>query len=267
MIPQITSDFLHKYLLKTILPLALSDRFVVNGRWSGKGTVCISFDCDVEDDMKRIPLLLNLLNDMSVSCSFALIGKLAQDHPSTVREIIGKGQEVINHTFSHPEDFRSMGYETMKREVESFQRLMIDEFHYKPKGFRAPHLMRKYDRGLFDILRENELYDTSYIGRGAEMIDGLIELPLSSCPEHPQVCFDYWHHFHYPIAKCSVKKFLNLWSTLFERERFVNVYLDPHLISNEFLRELIRRVPDDFSYFCVKDIACLVNTHDRESFV
>jgi hypothetical protein len=132
---------------------------------------------------------------------------------------------------------------------------MISEFGYRPEGFRAPHLMRKYSKTLFRILKEEGLYDSSYVGHGILKIDDVVEVTLTSCPDHPQVCFDYWHHFQLPLLKCSFKKFLNLWELLFSKRYLVNVFLDPNLIPEVFLKEMIDRVSEDFEFLKLKDIA------------
>jgi peptidoglycan/xylan/chitin deacetylase (PgdA/CDA1 family) len=251
----ITNDFLHKYVLKAILPVALHDRYIVEGASTEERIVCISFDCDVDEDMERVPSLLDVLRDEKIHTSFAIVGNLANKYPIIVKEILEKGHEIVNHSFSHPKNFGSIGSTKMKEEIGSFQTFMISNFDYKPEGFRAPHLMRKYSRTLFHILKEEELYDSSYVGHGILKIDDVVELALTSCPEHHQVCFDHWHHFQLPLLKSSFNKFLNLWELLLNEEHLINVFLDPSRISDVFLKEMIRRVSKDFKLLRLKDVA------------
>lgn len=254
----IANDFLHKYVLKAILPMVLHGRKIVEGTSTEERIVCISFDCDLDEDMERIPSLLDVLKNEEIHSSFPIVGNLANKYPIIINEILEKGHEIVNHSFSHPKSFGSIDSTKMKEEIESFQKLMISDFDYRPEGFRAPHLMRKYSRVLFRILKEEGLYDSSYVGRGIVKIDDVIEVALTSCPEHHQVCFDYWHHFQLPLLKSSFNKFLNLWELLLSKECLINVFLDPNLISDVFLKEMIRRVGEDFKFRKLKDVARLV---------
>jgi len=261
MIPQVTSDLLHRYLLKAVLFLALRNRFTVKGTWRGERIVCVSFDCDTGKDMERIPSLLDKLEDMSVPSSFALVGDLARSHPETVKEVARKRHEIVNHTFSHPESIHPLSSADLKKEIESFQDFMMNAFCVRPQGFRAPHLMRTYNRDLFDLLKESQLYDSSYVGRGVSIIDGSVEIPLTLCPDHSLVCFDYWHHFQLPFVKCSLGRFMSLWDDLLTKESFVNVYLDPHLVSDPFLEGVFKAVPDGFEFCRMADVAARVRKH------
>jgi hypothetical protein len=241
--------------LKAALPVALHNRLIIEGTSAEEGIVCISFECDIDEDMERVPSLLDLLKNKGIHSSFAVTGNLANRHPIIVKEILEKGHEIVNHSFSHPKNFRSLDGTEMENEIRPFQTFMINGYGYRPEGFRTPHLMRKYSRTLFCILKEEGLYDSSYVGHGILKIDGVVELPLTSCPEHHQVCFDYWHHFQLPLLKSSFNKFLNLWKLLMIRERFINIFLDPHLISDAFLNKMIQVVSEDFNFLKLEDIA------------
>jgi hypothetical protein len=239
----------------------LHDRFVVRGARTGRGLVCISFDCENDEDMKRVPSLLGALKEANIITSFALRGDIVNQRPDLTRKILSEGHEIMNHTFSHPPRFSIVGEQTMRREVESFQQLMRKKFGYTPKGFRAPHLMRRYDKNLFRILQQNGLYDSSYVGTGVSVIDGVIEVPLTSCPDHPFVCFDYWHHFQLPVLRSSMKEFLDVWDKLLRTEQIVNIFLDPRLTPANLLLEMIRRVPMSHEFMRIRDAANLIAPH------
>jgi peptidoglycan/xylan/chitin deacetylase (PgdA/CDA1 family) len=251
----VTNAVLHKYILKAVLPLVLHNRFIVDGGPNEQGIVCISFDCENSEDMKRIPSLSGMLKDNDVTTSFALRGDMVEAHENITKEILRNGHEIINHTFAHPQKFRLIDAQSMRKEIESFQELVKKRFCYRPEGFRAPHLMRKYDETLFQILRENGLYDSSYVGGGISSIDGVVEIPLTTCPDHPQVCFDYWHHFQFPLVRSTVKEFLRLWKRLLGTRRLTNIFLDPRLVSDDFVREMIVCVPDGYRFCRLRDLA------------
>jgi len=205
--------------------------------------------------MKRLPSLLGALKEANIIAGFALRGDLVNQRPDLTRKILSEGHEIMNHSFSHPRKFSLVGEQMMRREVESFQELMRKKFGYTPKGFRAPHLMRKYDRNLFRILQQNGLYDSSYVGTGVSLIDGVTEVPLTSCPDHPCVCFDYWHHFQLPLIRSSLTEFFKLWEILFAGGDFVNIFLDPRLTSDTLLSEMFKRVPRSYTFSQLRNIA------------
>jgi hypothetical protein len=263
--PAITNDTVHKYLLKAALPVLLRDRYLVKGDWGCSKCACISFDCDTDEDMNATPSVLCRLRNSGILTSFAVVGNLAIKHPDVVRQIICGGHEVINHTVTHPKQFDNLQDADVKREIGEFQMLMSEEFGYRPKGFRAPHLMRRYNQAMFDSLRRNNLYDSSYVGDGASMINGALELALTACPDHPQVCFDYWHHFQLPLVRSSLKRFLELWECLIQKQRLINVFLDPGITSETFLNNMIGRASHDFTFFRLEEIAGLVCGDDNRS--
>jgi len=263
MFPAITSDSLHKYLLKAALPVLLHDRYVVKGDWDGSKCVCISFDCDTDEDMDETASVLYSLRNMNFCASFALVGNLAIKYPDVVREIIRNGHEIVNHTVTHPDSLDGLQDVDVEKEILEFQILMSENFGYRPKGFRAPHLMRRKREYLFHLLRENSMYDSSYVGYGAKIEEAIVELPLTPCPDHPRICFDYWHHFQLPLFRCSMEKFISLWRLLLTTQSLVNVYLDPQIASSGILERMVESMPNGFKLQRLKDIASL--TRRRES--
>jgi peptidoglycan/xylan/chitin deacetylase (PgdA/CDA1 family) len=250
----IRNNHSHKFLLKAVFPLLLHDRFLIAGQEVGRAVVCISFDCESNDDMNRVPSLLATLDENKVTTSFAVRGDLAREHPQIIKDILKSNHEIVNHSFSHPPNFRSLGADQMRSEIESFQQHMTDNFHYKPVGFRAPHLMRRYNSDFFRILADNQLYDSSHVGMGIAQIDGVPEIPLTSCPDHTLVCFDYWHHFEIPLLRASLDGFLRVWERLFRTTRLVNVYLDPKFASDVIIGEMVKRVPKEYAFLRMQDI-------------
>jgi hypothetical protein len=205
--------------------------------------------------MQSTPSLLEVLRAKEIQTSFALIGRLVQMHQEIAKQILKDGHEIVNHSYSHPRKFSLVSPHEMGKEVESFQNLMLSSYNYRPRGFRAPHLMRKYNKPLFRILRENGLYDASYVGRGLSMVDGVVEIPLTACPDHRQLCFDYWHSFQFPFLSCGLAQFFRLWEHLVRNGDFISVFFDPHLVSDELLQGMLQRVPGNYEFCRLEDVA------------
>jgi len=224
---KIKSDSLHSLFVRAASSILIRKRDILHGEWGGEKCVCISFDCDFPEDMNACGSIVTFLEAEKVPASFAIPGQLAIAFPSAVDELIEKNQEIMNHTLSHFSNFRNMATCDIRFEVEGFQELMAKEHNYLPKGFRCPHGLRNVSVGLFEILKENSMYDSSILGYNVIKIDGVWEIPLAPCPEHPLMAFDTYHHFRFPLFLSSEKKMLKLWITLLSQNTFINLFLDP----------------------------------------
>jgi peptidoglycan/xylan/chitin deacetylase (PgdA/CDA1 family) len=245
---KIENDTLHSLFIKVVSFMFLRYRVILNGHWGGVKSICISFDCDYQEDMEASKCLIEFLHMAGIDASFAIPGRLAIAFPDLVEELIKNGHEILNHTFSHPPNFRSLTYNDMKVEVEKFQKFMKQNHNYVPKGFRSPHGLRKPSASLFQILKENGMYDSSFVGYGVANINNVWEIPLTPCPEHPLMAFDSYHHFRLPVFTSSEKKVLLLWELLLKKNDFINIFLDPIDLTTEarlrLLKEMIKRARD-----------------------
>jgi hypothetical protein len=224
---KLRNDYLHSLLVKTASSVLTRKRDILKGSWNGEKCICISFDCDFQEDMKACAQVVNQMVTNEVFASFAIPWHLANDFPHVIDNLLENQQEILNHTLTHPSNFRSLPTKVIRREIEDYQSLMSKTYNYSPKGFRCPHGMRKINYELFSVLKENEMYDSSLIGQATTNINGTWEILLTHCPEHPSMAFDSYHHFRFPLVSSSEKKFLQLWKTLLLTENFINVFLDP----------------------------------------
>jgi peptidoglycan/xylan/chitin deacetylase (PgdA/CDA1 family) len=224
---KIKSDYLHSRFAGAMSSVLLKKRDVLRDIWAGQKCVCISFDCDFPEDMKACGPIVDFLTSATVPASFAIPGHLASRFPKVVANLIEYDQEILNHTLSHFSNFRNTNASIAKKEVEGFQELMAKSYNYTPKGFRCPHGLRKISSILFDVLKLNGLYDTSLLGHSPTRINGLYEIPLTPCPEHPFMAFDSYHNFRFPFFCASEKKVLSLWIALLQKNTFINIFFDP----------------------------------------
>lgn len=105
--------------------------------------------------------LLNLFSKKKIKATYFILGKLIEDHPEIIKEIISEGHEIGCHTYSHqalytmqPDDFR--------KEIQLCNDL-IKQFDTKYIGFRAPYFsIDQRSWWSLDILKEQGfLYDSS----------------------------------------------------------------------------------------------------------
>jgi len=239
---KIKSDTLHSLFIRTISSLAFRRRDILDGSWNGEKCVCFSFDCDYEDDLKACRSIIELLQAQEVSTSFAIPGHLAKNFPEIVKEILKSRHEILNHTLSHFPNFRDMSSNDIRSEVEGFQEFMMQTYNYLPRGFRTPHGLRKKKPELFEILKENGMYDSSILGYGVTNINGMWEIPLTPCPEHPSMAFDSYHHFRFPLVSSSEKKVLRLWTLMLQKNAFINIFLDPIDLADKNRLRLLEQI-------------------------
>ena len=73
--------------------------------WNGKkAALTISFDCDYPEDIEAIPRLLQMLTNYEFKASFACVGAWIQKYPKEHAMILEHGHEIVNHTYSHPDN-------------------------------------------------------------------------------------------------------------------------------------------------------------------
>jgi peptidoglycan/xylan/chitin deacetylase (PgdA/CDA1 family) len=86
------------------------------------------------------PLLLQTLRELGVPATFFLIGRDAEQFPSLVRAIAAGGNEIADHTLTHP-DLDRLGDEAVRAELEAgaaaLERIVPDPA--ERRLFRPPH--------------------------------------------------------------------------------------------------------------------------------
>jgi len=102
------------------------------------------------------------------------------------------GHEIINHTYSHPNNeelnpsqkMNRLSYDEQKEEIVRCHEVCMDILKYEPVGFRTPHFGKLHSEAIYDILQElGYCYSSStaaicVIGFGAPfMVKGFFEIP------------------------------------------------------------------------------------------
>lgn len=222
--------------------------------WSGKGScLTISFDCDYPRDAEALPAVLTMLDKYPFKTSFACVGHWIEKYPREHRLILEHGHEILNHTYSHPDNellnpgrkFRTIPRAEKMEEIRRCHDICKEILHYEPRGCRIPHFRRLFTPEIYGILRElNYRYSsstwttaTSSNGLPFTAAEGIIEFPLSTCPRHPFTVFDTWHSLNsnrlfYTLIHRSKKDYLALLRELIDiginTNSYINIYIDPY---------------------------------------
>jgi peptidoglycan/xylan/chitin deacetylase (PgdA/CDA1 family) len=242
----------------------------------GKAVFNLSFDCDFERDIKVLPDVLGALKNHSLKASFACIGKWIERYPREHALIVRSGHEIVNHSYSHPDNeelnpyqrFNLLSRDEQKEEVLKCHRVCLGILDYEPIGFRTPHFARLHTPGLYDILSEigysysssTSAYLSPRAGLPYRVKNQILELPLTACPEHPRTIFDNWHCFTHPQAAHKYgDEFMSLFKRIIDKgissRSYLNIYFDPF--------EIVQRKSLDsiLSYLVEKNDELLVLTY------
>src|SRR3989344_5400861 len=109
----------------------------------------LSFDIDYSEDVLLIPKILKTLKKYSIISSFACIGKLIEKYPQIHKEIITQGHEILNHTYTHPNN--------KELNPNNFVYKILSELNYKYSSSTIDYMLQNYgipfktDTGILEI--------------------------------------------------------------------------------------------------------------------
>jgi len=249
----------------------------------------LSFDCDYEEDVKALPQILNMLEQYRIPASFACIGRWIEEFPELHRSILDKGHEIINHTYSHPDNeqldpdrrFNELSWREKRGQIEKCHKVCRELLNYEPVGFRTPHFGRLFSEEDYQILRElNYLYSSSTRavatpenGQPFLAKEGILEFPLSSCPKHPFTIFDSWHTVSLRTPSSAhrnnadfLKWFKRLVDLAITTRSYINVYWDPQdIIKVSSFEQVLKYLADRRDKIWLATYSQIVSTLARES--
>ncbi len=81
--------------------------------------------------------ILDILDTYGVKATFFMIGVNVQNYPDVAREVLDRGHEVGNHTYSHSH-LNQMGTGRLSEELEKCEDVLEDLCEYRPHLFRPP---------------------------------------------------------------------------------------------------------------------------------
>lgn len=81
--------------------------------------------------------ILDILDRYGVHATFFMVGVNIENYPDAAQEVISRGHEVGNHTYSHAK-IGKMNEVDVDRELEQCEELLEDRFGYDPHLFRPP---------------------------------------------------------------------------------------------------------------------------------
>lgn len=239
-----------------------------------KAYLTLSFDCDYAEDVLSLPKLLNELSAYSIRASFACVGRLIEKYPKEHLMILDYGHEIINHTYSHPDNgFNKLSQQRKTEEIEKCHQVCEDILNYSPSGFRTPHFGNQHSEDVYDVLPVfGYEYSSSTVATetpfsGTPFLKkGVIEIPLTCCPKHPFAVFDTWHCLKRGRAKHTGKKFYDLFKELIDfaikNNSYINVYFDPQDVASlqefKLMLDYINKFKKDIRVIDYKELCNMI---------
>jgi peptidoglycan/xylan/chitin deacetylase (PgdA/CDA1 family) len=98
--------------------------------------VALTFDDGPHPELT--PRMLDLLDQHHVKATFFMMGRNIERYPATAREVVARGHDVGNHSYSHPR-LVFMSPWRVRDEIERTDRLLRGVGVSGPIYFRAPH--------------------------------------------------------------------------------------------------------------------------------
>jgi hypothetical protein len=212
-----------------------------------KPILTLSFDCDLIQDIKAIPWLIEKLGQNNLYGNFACIGLYIERFPDYHKLLIQHRHEVINHTYSHPHHkilnpnkrFNTLSDIEIFDELKATDEIIKKILNVKAVGFRSPHFGGLHTKRAYPKLKElNYKYSSSTLASHTPtlgkpfFIHDVLEIPLCVSPTNPLQSFETWGLYRAPVKQFkNEENYLNMFYELVDltikHKAYLNIYFDP----------------------------------------
>lgn len=118
---------------------------------------------DPEDHIEEsVDIVLNILDDYSVTATFFVVGEVAEEYPDLVAKVANAGHELGTHGYTHT-PLSELNEDSFKTELTNSKAAIERAADVEVRGFRAPNfsITRKTKWALNVLLEEGFTYDSS----------------------------------------------------------------------------------------------------------
>jgi len=131
-----------------------------------RGEIALTFDDGPHPQVT--PKVLDILDHYGAKASFFCVGDKAAAHPDIVREIVGRGHSIENHSMRHSAFFGFYGPVALRREISAAQSVLGGIAGHPPGFFRAPMGIR--NPMLDPVVTRLGLHYISWTRRGFDTV-------------------------------------------------------------------------------------------------
>jgi peptidoglycan-N-acetylglucosamine deacetylase len=98
-------------------------------------TVYLTFD---DGPSLQTPKILEILKKADIKASFFMVGKMAEEHPEWVKQVVNAGHTLGNHTYNHVYKQLYGNIEEFWRQIQLTEKILYNICGIKPELVRAP---------------------------------------------------------------------------------------------------------------------------------
>lgn len=110
-----------------------------------------------------LPRIMNLLEAYKISATFFVPGMIAEKYTNAVMEIIEKGHEIGNHSYTHTYPYKLPDKNAEYEELRKTSEILAKMTGKKPEGYRSPAW--EFSDFTVDILEKMQfLYSSNMMG-------------------------------------------------------------------------------------------------------
>jgi peptidoglycan/xylan/chitin deacetylase (PgdA/CDA1 family) len=103
-----------------------------------EGKRCVALTFDDGPNSQHTLQIISLLREKKITATFFLVGCQVSKHPDLARLLLSEGNQVGNHTYSHPPLFCFLSPRRLREEVEKCQVEIKKACGFTPRHFRSP---------------------------------------------------------------------------------------------------------------------------------
>ncbi|ATW25139.1 polysaccharide deacetylase family protein [Candidatus Formimonas warabiya] len=111
----------------------------------------ISLTFDDGPDPEYTPMILDILEKNGIKGTFFTVGKQVEDFPEIAKMIVEKGNEIANHTYTHPR-LNRLRMDQLNVELEKAHQAIVAQTHVAPTLFRPPGGF--YNEAIVDLAKK-----------------------------------------------------------------------------------------------------------------
>lgn len=89
---------------------------------------------------RQTEAILDILDEYGIKATFFAVGVNVENYSSALQEVVNRGHEIANHTYSHPK-VSGLDYESFKNEIIKAEKIIYEATGYKTKLLRPPEGM------------------------------------------------------------------------------------------------------------------------------
>lgn len=148
---QVTTSLPHRGRLGIVVPDTKFDVTSAMLRRENWNLCALTFDDGPHPVVTR--KILDVLNREKIHATYFPVGKVAAHYGDLIRDFIASGDEIGNHSLSHP-DMRALNPDEQRHEIAEANRI-LRSFGANPVLFRPPY--GRYTPGMLAIAREEHM--------------------------------------------------------------------------------------------------------------